>query len=200
MSINAVDLFPRVNELVLISSRDKSSFPNLAYFKSSIPSLVPLSLLPKISIELDGVSAAELEAILQMIYNVRALDLGILSGILLHRILRNHGNLGTRVNQHIQSLDIDDVALTLGSAQRLCTLLSNQLFNLKQVSFCIYDSYRQWNWRPSSIIDVKNESTKRIINLIYFLVDHLQQLVSLHIKFSRRTPSETMICLIRIRT
>ena len=103
MSTNAVDLFPRANELVLISSRDKSPFPNLAYFKSPIPSLVPWLLLTKISIEEgDVVPAAELEAILRMAYNVRALDLGILSSILLRRILRNHDNLGTRVNQQVR--------------------------------------------------------------------------------------------------
>ncbi|CAF2057908.1 unnamed protein product [Rotaria magnacalcarata] len=193
MSTNAVDLFPRANELVLISSKeDKSSFPNLAYFKSPIPSLVPWSLLTKISIEEgDVVPAAELEAILRMAYNVRALDLGILSSIVLRRILRNHDNLGTRVNQQIQSLDIDDITLTLGSAQRFCRLLSNQLFNLKQVSFCIYDSYVRFHWGPLSIIDSKNEFTKRIVNMIYFLVDHLQQLVSLHIKFISRTSYET---------
>ena len=102
-STNAVDLFPRANELVLIPSKDKSSFPNLGYFKSPIPSLVPWSLLTKISIEQgDVVPAAELEAILRMAYNVRALDLDILSSILLRRILRNHDNLGTRVNQQVR--------------------------------------------------------------------------------------------------
>ncbi|CAF3623642.1 unnamed protein product [Rotaria sp. Silwood1] len=43
-----------------------------------------------------------------------------------------------------------------------------------------------------SIIDGKYEFTKRIVNLICFLVNHLQELVSLHIKFSNQTFLETL--------
>jgi hypothetical protein len=73
--------------------------------------------------------------------------------------------------------------LTLQNAQHFCTLLSNRLPNLKKLSFNIQDSYRRWHWKLLRIVDGKNKSTKRIVDLIYFLVDHLQQLVSLHIEF-----------------
>ncbi|CAF4768625.1 unnamed protein product [Rotaria sp. Silwood1] len=63
--------------------------------------------LQKISIEQgDTVPAAELEAILRMAYNVRTLDLGIKSSILLHTILHNHDNLGTRINQQLFKFNI----------------------------------------------------------------------------------------------
>ncbi|CAF3367086.1 unnamed protein product [Rotaria sp. Silwood2] len=78
---------------------------------------------------------------------------------------------------------MDDMTLTLQNAQHFCTLVSNRLPNLKIISFIIHDSYEQWSWKPLRIVDGKNKSTKRIVNLIYFLVDHLQQLVSLQITF-----------------
>ncbi|CAF2679788.1 unnamed protein product [Rotaria sp. Silwood2] len=188
MSANAADLFPCANELLLVSYKDKNRSPNLPYFKSPTSSLIPWSLFTKISIEEgDAVRAAELETILQMAYNVYELDLGIMGSILLDKIFHNDDNLGTRINQQIQSLDIDDISLTLDSAQRFFTLLSNQLFNLKKISFCIYASYRQRHWRPSSIIEDKSKCMKHIVNLIYFLVHNLQQLISLQMKFSNPT-------------
>ncbi len=45
-----------------------------------------------------------------------------------------------------------------------------------------------------NITDYKNESTKRIVNLIHFLVDHLQQLVSLYMSFDCWQSSETTSC------
>ncbi len=75
------------------------------------------------------------------------------------------------------------MTLTLKNAERFCTLLSNRLPNLKKVWFVIHDSYEQWTWKPLRIVDGKNKSTKLIVNLIYFLVDHLQQVVSLQITF-----------------
>jgi hypothetical protein len=86
---------------------------------------------------------------------------------------------------------MNDITLTFKNAQQFCQLLSNQLPNLKAVSFNIYDSYDGWQWRRSRIGDGENISTKCILNLIYFLVDHLQQLVLLHINFIDFSRSET---------
>jgi len=81
-------------------------------------------------------------------------------------------------------LEIFDITLTLQNAQQICTLLSNRLSNLKKLSFNICDAYRRWKWKPSCIVDGKNKSTRRIVTLIYLLVDKLQKLVSLRIRFS----------------
>ncbi|CAF5133467.1 unnamed protein product, partial [Rotaria sp. Silwood1] len=48
-----------------------------------------------------------------------------------------------------------------------------------------------WQWKPSCIIDEKNKSTKRIVNLIYLLVDQLEKLVSLRIRFCDTNVSDT---------
>ncbi len=66
---------------------------------------------------------------------------------------------------------MDDMTLTLKNAQRFCTLLSNRLPHLRNISFNIYASYDKW--KSSRIIDGKNKSTKRLVNLIYYLIDHL---------------------------
>lgn len=83
------------------------------------------------------------------------------------------------------------MTLTLQNAQHFCTLLSNRLPNLKNVSFNICAHDERWRWIPSRIINGKNKSTKRLTNLIYYLVDHLQQLVSLYITFFGWNISET---------
>ncbi|CAF0933030.1 unnamed protein product [Adineta steineri] len=84
----------------------------------------------------------------------------------------------------IESLEIFDITLTFQNAQRICTLLSNRLCNLKKLEFNIYDAFYPWKWNPSCIVDGKNKSTRRIVTLIYLLVDKLQKLVSLCIVFS----------------
>ncbi|CAF3979557.1 unnamed protein product, partial [Rotaria sp. Silwood2] len=62
--------------------------------------LILWSSLIKIAIDKsDTVPTTELEAIVRMVYNVHELDLGILNDILLLKILNNHDNLGTRINQ-----------------------------------------------------------------------------------------------------
>jgi hypothetical protein len=86
---------------------------------------------------------------------------------------------------------MDDCTLTLYQAQHFCTLLCNRLFYLKNISFNIYDSHSEWTWKPSCIVNGEHESTKRIVNLIYYLVDHMQQLVSLQINFVQWIPSDT---------
>ncbi|CAF4144115.1 unnamed protein product [Rotaria sp. Silwood2] len=102
MPINAVHLFPRANELFLIDYRKETCVSELGNFRSSISSLVPWSLLTKISIdEGDVVTTAELESILRMAYNVHTLDICEESGNFSHAILYNIDNLGTRVNQEI---------------------------------------------------------------------------------------------------
>ncbi|CAF1317120.1 unnamed protein product [Didymodactylos carnosus] len=83
----------------------------------------------------------------------------------------------------IKSLSMNDVMLTLQNAQRFYTLLSHRLPNLKKVSFNIYDSDYGREWKPSRIVDGKNKSTNRIVSLIYYFVDHLQELVSIRINF-----------------
>ena len=74
---------------------------------------------------------------------------------------------------------MDDYTLTLYNAQHFCMLLCNRLPNLKNLSFAICDPC----WNQSSSANGKNKSTKHIIDHIHFLVDHLQQLVSLCIFF-----------------
>jgi hypothetical protein len=77
------------------------------------------------------------------------------------------------------------------NARHFCTLLCDQLTNLKKVSFTIYDSYElKYRWKPSCIDDGENISTKRILNLIHCLVDNLKQLVSLHMNFNYSRYSE----------
>ena len=78
---------------------------------------------------------------------------------------------------------MDDTTLTLENAQQFCTLLSNRLPNLEKVSFNIYDSTMERTWLPSRIVDGEKKSTKLIVNLIYYLVNHLHELISLRINF-----------------
>ncbi|CAF3430769.1 unnamed protein product [Rotaria sp. Silwood2] len=184
MPINAIDMFPRANELFLTGYRKETCISELGNFRSSISSLVPWPLLTKISIdEGDIVTTTELESILRMAYNVHTLDIWEDNGIFSHAILHNLDNLGTRVNQQIKTLVMDDISLTFKNAEQFCKLLSNQLSNLKVVFFNIYGSYDGWYWKSSRTVDAEHESTKCILNLIHFLVDHLQQLVSLYIRF-----------------
>ncbi|CAF1380587.1 unnamed protein product [Rotaria sordida] len=159
--------------------------------KSSISSLVPWSLLTNLSINhSDVLTPATFESILRMAYNVDTLELFDDRGILLRPILNNH-NLVTLINQQIKSFEIYDVTLTLQNVQRICTLLSSRFCNLKKLLFTISDAYDEWEWKPSCIIDGKNKSTKRIVNLIYLLVDQLQKLVYLRISFCTTNFSDT---------
>ncbi|CAF3183626.1 unnamed protein product, partial [Rotaria sp. Silwood2] len=166
MPINATDMFPRANELFLTDYREET---------------FPWPLLTKISNDEGAiVTTTELESILLMAYNVHTLDIWEDKGINSSAILHNIDNLGTR----IKTLVMDDITLTFENAERFCKLLSNQVPNLKVVFFNIYSSYDGWHWRSSRTVDAEHESTKCILNLIHFLVDHLQQLVSLCMKFN----------------
>ncbi|CAF1406593.1 unnamed protein product [Rotaria sordida] len=191
MLINPVDLFPRADTLSLRGYKKTNRVRDLGNFRSSISSLVPWSLLTNLSINhSDVLTPATFESILRMAYNVDTLELFDDRGILLRPILNNH-NLVTLINQQIKSFEIYDVTLTLQNVQRICTLLSNRFCNLKKLLFTISDAYDEWEWKPSCIIDGKNKSTKRIVNLIYLLVDQLQKLVYLRISFCTTNFSDT---------
>ncbi|CAF4965341.1 unnamed protein product [Rotaria sp. Silwood1] len=179
-----LDVQDDIKEKIIFNSFLKVPFANRQEQRVFIQEHIPWSLLTKISIdEGDVVTTGELESILRMAYNVHTLVIRDDRGVFSHAILHNIDNLGTRVNQQIQTLEIDDMTLTLKNIQYFGRLLSNQLANLKKVLFKIYDSCDGWKWIPSRIVDGENESTKRIVNVIYFLIDHLQQLVLLHIDF-----------------
>ncbi|CAF1361258.1 unnamed protein product [Rotaria sordida] len=166
MPIHAADLFPRANELFLHGYRNENCVLELGNITSSISSLVPWSSLTKISIDnSDVVLTAELESILRMAYNVHSLYIWENTGIFRHAIIHNINNLGTLINQQVQTLEI--------------------------VFFIIHDSYLGLRWTSLPMIDRKNKSTKRILKLIYFLVVHLQQLVSLRINFINLVGSRT---------
>lgn len=102
MSVDAVDLFPCVNELFISGFNSKSCLSDLDNYRDSISPHVPWSLLKKISID-DGaiISAAELEAILQMAYNVDTLQISHDRGIINDGIFRDTDGLGTRVNRQV---------------------------------------------------------------------------------------------------
>ncbi|CAF1063135.1 unnamed protein product [Adineta steineri] len=115
--------------------------------------------------------------------NCRSSISSLVSWPLLTNISINHN--------HIESLEIFSITLTFQNAQRSCTLLSNRLSNLKKLNFNICDAFYPWRWNPSCIVDRKNKSTRRIVPLIYLLVDKLQKLVSLRIVFSNSKFNDT---------
>ncbi|CAF4984346.1 unnamed protein product [Rotaria sp. Silwood1] len=181
----AVDgfLLPRLSRL---------SMSYLGNCKSSISSLVPWSLLTKISItDCNVITAAKLEPILRMAYNVHALRIYENRRISPSAVLRIYDNLGTRASEQIQSFGIHDGMLTSRKAKDVCMLLCNRFPNLKELSLTIYESWDFSTASPSYLANYNNESTKRIVNLIHFLVDHLQQLVSFHMNFIRSRSCET---------
>ncbi|CAF1383416.1 unnamed protein product [Rotaria sordida] len=189
---DVTDLFPRANTLSFYGYNKTNCVRDLANCRNSISSLVPWLLLTNIKINhSDVITQHTLVSILGMGYNVHTLDIVDDRGILVRTILHNKDKFGTQINQQIKSLNIFDISWTLQNAQRFCTLLSNQFHNLRSFSFTIFDSYRHWQWKPSRIIDGKNKSTKRILNIIYFIVDHLKQLVCLKINFFNLIISNT---------
>ncbi|CAF3435581.1 unnamed protein product [Rotaria sp. Silwood2] len=184
MLTDVTNLFPRANTLSLYGYKKINHIRDVGKSGCSISSLVPWSLLTHIEINhSDVITQYTLQSLLRIAYNVHTLRIINDRGILFRTILRNKDNFGTRINQQIKSLNIYDASLTLQNAQRFCTLLSNQFTNLKTLSLSIWDSYRHWRWRPSRINDGKNKSTKRIVNLMYLLVNYLQELVWFRISF-----------------
>ncbi|UJR07375.1 hypothetical protein I4U23_011661 [Adineta vaga] len=192
MSMNAFELFSHANELVISDYGNKVCLSNIRNCKSSISLLIPWSLLTIISItNCDVITADELEPILRMAYNVHTLRIYKNRRISSSAIMRIYDNLESRASEQIESIEMHDRMLTLNKAKPICMLLCNRFSNLKQFSFTIYQSLDIRSANSSYIIVYKNESTKSIINLIHFLVDHLQQLVSLRMEFVCCTSSET---------
>ncbi|CAF1256905.1 unnamed protein product [Adineta steineri] len=180
-SMEAIDLFPHANELVLRAYKQKNCFSEFGNCQSFTSSSIPWTLIRKISIEEDvNITAIELESILQMASHVHTLSIADFRGYLPRAILHNHNDLGTRVNKQIDSFDTDDCSLRLHNAKDFCKLISYRLPNLKELSFSIYEVFRE-----------KDKSTKKVIDLTHFLVDHLQQLVFLSIIISSETNSKT---------
>jgi hypothetical protein len=70
-------------------------------------------------------------------------------------------------------------------------LLCDRFPNLKVLWFTIYNSLDFRTANLSYMINCENECTKYILNIIHFLVDHLQHLVSLQISFSCWIDMET---------
>ncbi|CAF3656720.1 unnamed protein product [Rotaria sordida] len=192
MSTDTTNLFLLANTLSLCGYKKINCIRNLVKSGCSISSLVPWSLLTHIEINhSDVITQHTLQSLLYIAHNVHTLEIIGDRRILLRMILHNKDNFGTRINQQIKSLIIYDASLTLQNVQRFCTLLSNQFTKLKTLWFTICDSYGHWQWKPSRINDGKNKSTKRIVNVIYLLVNHLQELVWLRINFSTLTYSDT---------
>ncbi|CAF0770598.1 unnamed protein product [Rotaria sordida] len=192
MSTDATNLFPLANTLSLCGYKKINCIRNLVKSGCSISSLVPWSLLTHIEINhSDVITQHTLQSLLYIAHNVHTLEIIGDRRILLRMILHNKDNFGTRINQQIKSLIIYDASLTLQNVQRFCTLLSNQFTKLKTLWFTICDSYGHWQWKSSRINDGKNKSTKHIVNVIYLLVNHLQELVWLRINFSTLTYSDT---------
>ena len=105
MAINPKKLFPQANELFLCAHKKRNRLSELVNPINSIPSIVPWSLLTKISIDIgDVVTVSTLESILRMAYNVHTLEILDERGGLPRAILRNIDNLGTRVCQQVKLL------------------------------------------------------------------------------------------------
>ncbi|CAF0994060.1 unnamed protein product [Rotaria sordida] len=190
IAVNGVKLFPYANELFIEVCERESRLIDLSNCRSSISLLVPWSSLKKISIENNStISPAQLASILKSAYNIHTLEINDEDSNLVHALLNNEDNLGTIVNRQIQSLHLMDWSLAMSNMEDFCTLLTNQLPNLKDVSFAIFKSFRGLQSKlPHTVVD-QNESSKYIVNLVRFLVDHLQQLVSLSISFKSTSSS-----------
>ncbi|CAF3110115.1 unnamed protein product [Rotaria sp. Silwood2] len=181
---DATNLFPHANILSLYGYKKTNSIRDLVKSESSLSSFIPWPLIPKIEINnSDVITQYILKSLLEKAYNVDTLKIFDHRGIITRTILYNKENYGSRINQQIKSLKINSETWALHNVDHFCTLLSNQFCNLRIFSFTIYDSYHVWEWKPSRMKDGKKKSTKCIVNLIYLLVDHLQQLVYLEIFF-----------------
>jgi hypothetical protein len=79
-----------------------------------------------------------------------------------------------------------DYTIILLNAERFCVRLYHQLPNLKNISFHIFNSYGSQEWKPLCVVDGKNKSTIMIVNIIRFIVDKFEELISLYIHFIRQ--------------
>ena len=100
MSIN---LFPCANELFLFGHKKSNRLSELVNPTNSVSSMVPWSLLTKISIDIGDVvvTVSTSESILRMAYNVHTLEICDDRGGLTRAILRNINHLGIRVCQQV---------------------------------------------------------------------------------------------------
>ncbi|CAF3505339.1 unnamed protein product [Adineta steineri] len=186
-TMNSSKLFRHFQEFHLDEFMYNSCFSDLTDCTSLASSMIPWSLLTKISIcGTDFIKSSLLEAILKTAFNVRTLEISDDTGRLPCMILRNKNNLGNRINEQIQSLNIWDCTITLLNAERFCIRLYNQLPNLKNLTFHIFNSYYFQEWKPLCVVDGKNKSTIMIVNIIHFIVDKFQELVSFYIYFMRQ--------------
>ncbi|CAF5088563.1 unnamed protein product [Rotaria sp. Silwood1] len=161
MSTDVTNLFPRANTLSLCGYKKVNGVRDLGKPGCSISSLVPWSLLTHIEINHSDVITQH-----------------TLQSLL-------------RIAYHVHTLEIIDERGIL-----LRTILHNKdnfgtHINQQTLAFTICDSYRHWQWKPSRMNDGKNKGTKRIVNLIYLLVNDLQQLVWLRISFCNLFNSDT---------
>ncbi|CAF4102584.1 unnamed protein product [Rotaria sp. Silwood2] len=192
LHVTNVDLLLRPNELYISNNQYDECLTELGNCGSSLSSLVPWSLIKKITIHGSySVSAAQLEAILRIAYNVDTLELYDDMGHLTQLIFRNTDQVGIRVNQQIRSLHTIDDTLTMFNVQHFCKLLCSQLSNLKKLSFSIAHSDDNGTWIQSRIVNGENESTIRLVHVMHFLVNHLPQLASLHMFIRYSISSET---------
>ncbi|CAF4018988.1 unnamed protein product [Rotaria sp. Silwood1] len=183
-SMDPTGLFPRANELLIEGLNGGSSHHELSKSRKPTSSFVPWSLLTKIVI--DGsyfISAAELEAILRMSYNVHTLQIKEDNGSLCRAILFDTANLATRINQQIKSFDMDAESITLRNGEYFCKRIFNRLPDLKHFSFSLHNSHDEFGWHSSNTRHGQIACTERIVNHICYLLDHFQQLVSLDMSF-----------------
>ena len=103
MSINPVNLFPCANELLLSGHKKRNRLSELVNPTNSVSSMVPWSLLRKITMDIgDVVTVSTLESILRMASNVHTLEIRDERGGLPRAILRNFHHVGTRVCQQVK--------------------------------------------------------------------------------------------------
>ncbi len=103
MSMKTVDLFSHANELVISDFEDNACLSDLVNCKSSLSSLVPWSLLTKISIcYCDVITASELERLLPMAYNLHTLRLVRSRRISWSALFRIYDNLGSCASEQVR--------------------------------------------------------------------------------------------------
>jgi hypothetical protein len=102
MSIAGINFYSHATELLINAYEKKIYLLDLANCTSSISRLVPWSLLTQIIVDNENtISATELEAILEIAYNVDTLEINDEDGILPRAILSNTGHLATRINRQV---------------------------------------------------------------------------------------------------
>lgn len=91
----------------------------------------------------------------------------------------------------IKSISLNDSTLTLQNVPRFCQLLTKRFPRLRIISFEIYPSYGLWTWKTAGTNHTKSETTRRVVRIIYQLIDSMKELVSLRIIFNSESTSAT---------